>query len=86
MTTERRPLKRARTNENMPAAVGVDGVNGVAGEHQTSGVKENPSVEEWFVGSIDQGTTSSRFIIFNSEADIVASHQIEFENIYPESG
>ena len=42
--------------------------------------------EEWFVGSIDQGTTSSRFFIFNSQADPVASHQIEFENHYPESG
>ncbi|KAH8666682.1 hypothetical protein BX600DRAFT_481122 [Xylariales sp. PMI_506] len=42
--------------------------------------------DEWFVGSIDQGTTSSRFIIFNSQADVIASHQIEFENLYPESG
>ncbi|KAI0887967.1 glycerol kinase [Annulohypoxylon maeteangense] len=42
--------------------------------------------EEWFVGSIDQGTTSSRFLIFNREMDPVASHQIEFENYYPESG
>ncbi|KAI0011524.1 glycerol kinase [Xylariaceae sp. FL0662B] len=41
---------------------------------------------EWFIGSIDQGTTSSRFLIFNSETDPVASHQIEFENYYPESG
>ncbi|KAI3321227.1 glycerol kinase [Xylariaceae sp. AK1471] len=39
--------------------------------------------EEWFIGSIDQGTTSSRFIIFNRWADPVASHQIEFENHYP---
>ncbi|KAI1436214.1 glycerol kinase [Xylaria sp. CBS 124048] len=42
--------------------------------------------EEWFIGSIDQGTTSSRFIIFNRFADPVASHQIEFENLYPHSG
>ncbi|ORY61195.1 glycerol kinase [Pseudomassariella vexata] len=41
---------------------------------------------EWFIGSIDQGTTSSRFIIFDSEAEPVASHQIEFDNHYPESG
>lgn len=41
---------------------------------------------EWFVGSIDQGTTSTRFIIFSSQAEPVASHQIEFENLYPESG
>jgi glycerol kinase len=42
--------------------------------------------DEWFIGSIDQGTTSSRFLVFNREADPVASHQIEFENHYPESG
>lgn len=40
----------------------------------------------WFVGSIDQGTTSSRFLIFNGEGNPIASHQIEFENLYPESG
>lgn len=42
--------------------------------------------QEWFVGSIDQGTTSSRFLIFNKDVDPVASHQIEFENHYPVSG
>ncbi|KAI8635674.1 glycerol kinase [Xylariaceae sp. FL1651] len=42
--------------------------------------------EEWFIGSIDQGTTSSRFIIFNRFADPIASHQIEFTNHYPHSG
>lgn len=31
-----------------------------------------------FVGAIDQGTTSSRFIIFDQYAKIVASHQLEF--------
>ncbi len=42
--------------------------------------------DEVFVGSIDQGTTSSRFLIFNTDGEPVASHQIEFENRYPESG
>jgi len=42
--------------------------------------------KHWFVGSIDCGTTSSRFIIFDGEGNPVTSHQIEFENIYPESG
>ncbi|ETS74322.1 hypothetical protein PFICI_14188 [Pestalotiopsis fici W106-1] len=67
----------------------TNGVNGVNGEHTTNGVngtKPNPNPDEWFIGSVDQGTTSTRFIIFSSQADIVASHQIEFENHYPESG
>lgn len=39
-----------------------------------------------FVGSIDQGTTSTRFLIFNRDGEPVASHQIEFKQIYPQSG
>lgn len=42
--------------------------------------------KQWFVGSVDQGTTSSRFIIFNSAGEVVASHQLEFESLYPQSG
>jgi glycerol kinase len=44
------------------------------------------SVQEVFVGSIDQGTTSSRFLIFNKQGEPVASHQIEFKQIYPQPG
>lgn len=55
-----------------------------------AGVEETEEEEELdnncFVGSIDQGTTSSRFIIFDGEGVPVTSHQIEFENMYPESG
>ena len=39
-----------------------------------------------FVGSIDQGTTSSRFLIFDTLGTPIASHQIEFEQLYPQSG
>jgi len=38
------------------------------------------------VGAIDQGTTSSRFLIFNRAGEPIASHQIEFKQIYPHSG
>jgi glycerol kinase len=41
---------------------------------------------EEFVGSIDQGTTSSRFLIFNKDGKVVASHQQEFTQIYPQPG
>ena len=41
---------------------------------------------ETFVGSIDQGTTSTRFLIFNREGEPVASHQVDFPQIYPKSG
>ncbi|MFC4623754.1 glycerol kinase GlpK [Daeguia caeni] len=39
-----------------------------------------------FIGAIDQGTTSSRFIIFNPQGEIVASGQREHEQIYPKPG
>jgi hypothetical protein len=39
-----------------------------------------------FVGAIDQGTTSSRFLIFNRDGQPISSHQIEFKQIYPQSG
>lgn len=39
-----------------------------------------------FVASIDQGTTSTRFIIFDKAGNVVAQHQLEFEQIYPDSG
>ncbi|KAG7286165.1 hypothetical protein NEMBOFW57_008470 [Staphylotrichum longicolle] len=57
-------------------------------DHLPQGILETEDEKKhhWFVGSIDQGTTSSRFLIFNGEGDPVASHQIEFENLYPQSG
>ncbi|KAH0544573.1 hypothetical protein FGG08_001345 [Glutinoglossum americanum] len=39
-----------------------------------------------FIGSIDQGTTSTRFLIFDEHGIPHASHQIEFKQIYPHSG
>ena len=44
------------------------------------------SEDEVFVGSIDQGTTSSRFLIFNKAGEPVAIHQEEFSQIYPNPG
>ncbi|KAJ3928137.1 MAG: glycerol kinase [Lentinula lateritia] len=39
-----------------------------------------------FVGSLDCGTTSVRFIIFDKYAQIVAQHQLEFPQYYPNPG
>ncbi|KAJ6794835.1 glycerol kinase [Iris pallida] len=41
---------------------------------------------DFFIGSIDQGTTSTRFIIYDQDAKPVASHQVEFTQFYPEAG
>jgi len=47
--------------------------------------KENV-LSQFYIGSIDQGTTSTRFIIFDGIGQPVASHQHEFRQHYPESG
>ena len=39
-----------------------------------------------YVGAIDQGTTSTRFVIFNHQGDMVAMHQLEHRQIYPRPG
>ena len=36
-----------------------------------------------YFGSIDQGTTSTRFIVFNEEGRVVAQHQQEFKQYLP---
>ncbi len=41
---------------------------------------------EKYVGAIDQGTTSSRFILFDREGRIKASNQVEHKQVYPQPG
>ncbi len=39
-----------------------------------------------YVGALDQGTTSSRFMIFDHSGGVVGIHQLEHEQIYPKPG
>ncbi|MEA2097354.1 MAG: glycerol kinase GlpK [Candidatus Cloacimonadota bacterium] len=39
-----------------------------------------------YIGAIDQGTTSTRFILFDHESNKIASHQIEHKQIFPKAG
>ncbi|MCU0934244.1 MAG: glycerol kinase GlpK [Thiobacillaceae bacterium] len=39
-----------------------------------------------YVGAVDQGTTSTRFMIFDHEGGVVGVHQMEHEQIYPQAG
>lgn len=43
-------------------------------------------MNERYVGAIDQGTTSTRFFIFNRSGEIVASAQEEHRQIFPKPG
>lgn len=50
--------------------------------HKARATMSSPS----FVGAIDQGTTSTRFLIFNTSGEVVALHQLEFKQYYPQPG
>lgn len=39
-----------------------------------------------YVAAVDQGTTSTRFIIFDHQGEIVGLHQLEHRQIYPQAG
>lgn len=39
-----------------------------------------------YIIALDQGTTSSRAVVFDENANIVASHGIEFQQLYPQPG
>jgi glycerol kinase len=47
---------------------------------------DNNKLKNVYIGSIDAGTTSSRFIIFDGTGNPVAQHQIEFGQFYEQSG
>ncbi len=46
----------------------------------------NDVAKKKYVGAIDQGTTSTRFMIFTHGGQVVGSHQLEHEQIYPQAG
>ena len=39
-----------------------------------------------YVAAIDQGTTSTRFMIFDHSGNEVGKHQLEHEQILPQAG
>jgi glycerol kinase len=56
----------------------------VARTAQAHGVMAEDTSE--LIGAIDQGTTSTRFLIFTKKGNPIASHQVEFTQIYPHPG
>ncbi|KAF2841934.1 glycerol kinase [Patellaria atrata CBS 101060] len=47
---------------------------------------DEKKLKKFFIGAVDCGTTSSRFLIFDGIGSIIAQHQIEFDQKYPKSG
>ena len=44
------------------------------------------ALRQSLVGSIDQGTSSSRFLVFDGDKQLICQKQIEFQSIYPKQG
>lgn len=38
------------------------------------------------IGAIDQGTQSTRFFLYDKNAKVLASSQVELPQIYPQAG
>jgi hypothetical protein len=59
----------------------------LASDHTSKAVEQNKnSPRDRFLGAIDQGTTSTRFFIFDDKGTCVASHQTELKQLYPHPG
>lgn len=43
-------------------------------------------IEEKFIGAIDQGTTGTRFMIFNDQSNLISSYYLEHEQFFPQPG
>jgi hypothetical protein len=73
-------------NRTLARLTSLKAMVGEVNGHMESAAGASVSHEDSFIGSIDQGTTSSRFLIFNRDGDPVASHQLEFKQYYPQPG
>jgi glycerol kinase len=67
---------RVKELESQTAATSIHGTSHHLSQEETSEL----------LGAIDQGTTSTRFLVFTKSGQPIASHQIEFKQIYPNSG
>ncbi|RMZ76183.1 hypothetical protein DV737_g4951, partial [Chaetothyriales sp. CBS 132003] len=91
MRSERQSPVRPSPSGNKPRnQVGGCDTTHAAAAHdqhgQDSCSRLQADAKKTFIGSVDNGTTSSRFLIFDANGEPVAQHQIEFKQIYPHSG
>jgi hypothetical protein len=92
-SSSKRPLSRCRPSATssghrlgpLLALRSVSTIPSVSPSHATM-ASTNGTSHISFIGAIDQGTTSSRFLIFNASGEVVASHQLEFKQYYPRPG
>lgn len=61
-------------------------VFGTGGDKSRSNSDIMIAPQQHYVASIDQGTSSSRCIVFGRDGSIVSEHQMEHEQFYPQPG
>ncbi|ORY28492.1 glycerol kinase [Naematelia encephala] len=71
-------------NEATARLGGFGGLGGMSGMSALDTKRELRQGE--FIGSVDCGTTSTRFIVFDDKAKIICEHQTEFNQILPHAG
>ena len=71
--------------QSAPAAP-VSASEAVVEEGEAKEQAQERSGSASYLAAIDQGTTSTRFIVYDTAAKVVASHQLEFPQIYPQAG
>jgi glycerol kinase len=81
------PNDFASSPKSAPSATNTTQVTRDEDRKDSTGIQMvNKKLDNVFIGSIDAGTTSSRFIIFDGTGCPVAQHQIEFGQFYEHSG
>lgn len=53
---------------------------------RSASIQITPEQKGRYIGAIDQGTTSTRFIIFDNKGAVIASHQTELRAIHKHPG
>lgn len=83
MTTKTRSAASSRRGSFVGTPLGGQGF-GMSGMNDLMNGREKKKGE--FIGSVDCGTTSTRFIVFDQYAKIICEHQMEFQQYYPHPG
>ena len=85
-TARLRYIKRLNSSRRTMSTTSQPTLTREPGSDDSVPRQDEAQLKSWFIGSIDQGTTSTRFLIFDGTGNPVASHQIEFKQMYPHPG
>lgn len=78
----------AEIEANQPPPVQIHARQSVDGRRSLIQPEDcrNDDLKDRFIGAIDQGTTSTRFIIFDCTGNPIAKYQSEYRQLHEQSG